>query len=296
MAKHDIIAKTLSADAGTFTVAYPANTLPEKYLGGTDHMIVSNFSRTLFSKSGDFTIAFGASNISVTVVSAILPSGASIWLHLDRADDVGEAGKEVTLADPSKMGTMHLVKINLGAPITADADGAVASQACTLATGLATGINGALAASGVATFDFARNVVAAWTGTAVLTVTGTDEYGVVVSESSASGTSLAGKKAFKTITSVTTSANITSLTVGTGTVLGLPVHLPDAVDVLKEILDGAAATAGTLVAGVNSAATATTGDVRGTYVPNSAPNGARVYELIIGISAPAYTGVAQFGG
>ena len=35
MAKHDIIAKTLSADAGTFTVAYPANTLPEKYLGGT---------------------------------------------------------------------------------------------------------------------------------------------------------------------------------------------------------------------------------------------------------------------
>jgi len=37
-----------------------------------------------------------------------------------------------------------------------------------------------------------RNVVAAWTGTAVMTVTGLDMYGNVVVEASASGTSLTG--------------------------------------------------------------------------------------------------------
>jgi hypothetical protein len=127
-------------------------------------------------------------------------------------------------------------------------------------------------------------------------VTGTDEYGNVLVESSASGTSLTGNKAFKTITGISVSADVTGLTVGTGTKLGLPAFLADTVDVLREILDGAAATAGTIVAGVIATATATTGDVRGTYTPNSAPNGTRVYELIAALRNPAFKGAAQFAG
>jgi len=139
--------------------------------------------------------------------------------------------------------------------------------------------------------------VAAWTGTAVLTVTGTDEFGNTVVESSASGTSMAGKKAFKTVTSVVPSANITSATVGTGDVLGLPAFLPGAGRVLAELEDGAAATAGTLVAGVRTTpATATTGDVRGTYDPNSAADGSKAFELVVALDDPSDKGVAQYAG
>jgi len=148
----------------------------------------------------------------------------------------------------------------------------------------------------VATFDVPRNVVAAWTNTAVLTVTGTDEYGNVMRESSASGTSMTGAKAFKTITSVTTSANITGLTVGSGVRLGLPMYLPNVPNVIVQLQDGAAATAGTVVAGDSAVATATTGDVRGTYSPNSAPNGSLRFELDVIVRSPEYRGNAQFAG
>jgi hypothetical protein len=192
------------------------------------------------------------------------------------------------------------VKITLGAPATAVANGFIASQDLTAAGVFS--VNTTFAAAKAAASlngiaDVPRNVVAAWTGTAVLTVTGTDEYGAVVKESSASGTSLTGKKAFKTITGIAVSANVTGLTVGTGVVLGLPMFLPDAGDVMREIMDGAAATAGTVAAGVTtSPATATTGDVRGTYNPNSAPNGARVFELNVSLRDPSFTGVAQYAG
>jgi hypothetical protein len=141
-----------------------------------------------------------------------------------------------------------------------------------------------------------RNVVAAWTTTAVLTVTGTDADGNTIVESSASGTSLAGKKAFKTITDVSTSVDITGLTVGHGDVLGLPIFVESPADVVGEIEDGAAATAGTVVGGVTTAATATTGDVRGTYDPNSACDGSAVFELDVLVASASYKGVTQYGG
>lgn len=294
--KHLIIAHTLLAAAGTFTVPYPNGIQPEDILGGTDHMIVSNQGRTLFAKSGDFTVTPGASTISITLVAAQFAAGTPLYLHLDRADTVGEIPVVPDVANADKMSLAELIKINLGVPSTAVSTAVCASQAATALGGLGTGINGTLAANGVATFATPRNVVAAWTGTAVLTVTGTDEYGNVLRESSASGTSFTGKKAFKTVTGISVSADVTGLTVGNGTVLGLPVVLPDAGDVLKEIQDGVGATAGTIAAADANTPTATTGDIRGTYAPNSAPNGARRYELIIASRAPTYKGGAQYAG
>lgn len=297
MPKHEIIAATLGAAVGagaSFTVNYPAGKSADDYLGGTDHYLVSNSIQTLFAKNGDFTLTPGASNISVALAAGIaLPLGAKVYLHVDR----GERDSAEALANAGKMNELTLVKIGLGAPAAAVANGAVASQNATALNGLATGINGSLATGGVATFDVARNVVAAWTNAAILTVTGTDEYGNAIRESSASGATFTGKKAFKTITGISVSANVTGLTVGSGVVLGLPVFVADAVDVLKELVDAAVpGTGGTIAAGDNATPTATTGDVRGTYAPNSAPNATRVYELIAAVRSPGYRGLAQFAG
>lgn len=283
---------------GSFTIPYPDGKTANDYQAGAnpDHVITSISGMPIYAKNGDFSVAFGASNISVTILKNFsYLDGETVWLHIDAAATT-EGDGSLALASDVQMDEMHAVIINLGTPLATDTDSAVASQAATLAGGLATGINGALAADGVATFDVPRNVVAAWTGTAVLTVTGTDQFGNVVRESSASGTSLAGRKAFKTITGVSVSANVTGLTVGHGNVLGLPVYLASPAHVVREILNDAAATAGTILAGDTATATATTGDVRGTVVPNAAPNGTNVYELIAMVRAPDGRGVAQFAG
>jgi hypothetical protein len=57
-------------------------------------------------------------------------------------------------------------------------------------------------------------------------------------ETTASGTTHTGSKAFKEITSVTSSASITSATVGTGNKLGLPVFLTSGTNILAELENG----------------------------------------------------------
>lgn len=297
--RFDLIEATLSAVLGlgsTLTIPYPAHRSADDYLGGGAHELHSLSYRSLFAANGDFAVTFGASNMTLTITTGIaLVAGTKIYLHLDRAEKNASMGEVITVANEAKMTLLTPVRVNLGAPATASANAICASQA--LNTGADGLINGALATLGVATLDVARNVVAAWTNTAVITVTGTDEYGQTIVESSASGTSFTGKKAFKTITRVRVSANVTGLTVGTGVLLGLPVFLPDVPDVAREAVNAAVpGTGGTIVAGDQTAATATTGDVRGTYSPNSAPNGTNIYELTVMLRDPSYKGRAQFAG
>jgi len=141
--------------------------------------------------------------------------------------------------------------LNLGSPGAAVANNILLSASVLAATLAATVLTGALVSGGIATVDArtGRNVVAAWTGASVLTVRGFDMYGKAMSESSASGTSFTGKKAFKTITSIQFSADVTLCTIGTGVVIGLPSCVLNAAFVLKESMDGAAAVAGTIAAG-----------------------------------------------
>ena len=135
-------------------------------------------------------------------------------------------------------------------------------------------LNGSLASGGVATLDVPRNVVidAAGAATAVLTITGTDVYGIPMSEAiTLNGTTaVAGKKAFKTITRVAASAAATDFFVGTGDIFGLPIRANTRNYVLTA-WNGAFVTTGTFAAADATAATTTTGDVRGTYaVPDAA--------------------------
>jgi len=278
------------ADAGTFTLSYPSGSETGTFYKATGHKLV--LGQEVLSSPNQFSIALGASTITVTNKSGASWAAGTAWrLQLE------EQGKRAYRDDQ----TRNLLKrayqaptflINLGAPDTADADGISASQS--VSNGVAAALDGAVGA----TLDVPRAVVGAWTGTAIVTVTGTDEYGAVVVEKSSSGTSLTGKKAFKTITSIVPSADITAATFGTGDVLGLPVFLAETGFVVKELQDGTAPTAGTLVAGdvTSGGATATTGDVRGTYDPNAACDGAKVFQLIVSLSDPGNIGVAQFAG
>lgn len=172
-----------------------------------------------------------------------------------------------------------VVTLSLGKPAAAVANNVALSQA--INTGTPGVLNGALVSGGVATFDFPRNVVAAWTGAAVLTVTGKDEYGQTMSEASASGTSLVGKKAFKQVTAITVSANVTAFTAGSGSVLGLPFR-PVIGGFIRGIMNENTADAGTYAVPERSASTTTTNDVRGTYAPAGTLNATN--EFIVAFS------------
>ena len=165
----------------------------------------------------------------------------------------------------------------------------------TLAAG--TGTTAVTNAAGVAVIqlDCPRAVsITIGTGTITdraVTVTGYDIYGQAMSEVLQTGTTqsttINGKKAFHQIASVTVANTVGgTLAVGTTDILGSPVRITDAGYVARAgWANTLAEDAGTFVAAVTTAATTTSGDVRGTYVPSSAANGTR--RLVMGILLPA---------
>jgi hypothetical protein len=302
------------ANAGTFTVSYPALTAPEFPGGVTDasyfyrargHTIVVNGAK--YTNPNQFSVTLGTTNITITNrTGATWPAGSPFTLELQ------EAGKNVYV-DQGLSGTGNKVarmyradafRVNLGSPDTAAATGVATAQLLGAAGNLT--LDGATVQSGVAILDVPRNftlTVATTNQSAItFTVRGFDEYGNAMTETIAgpNANTVQGKKAFKRITQVAASAAIATngVSVGFGDVLGLPVYLPSAGWILKELQDGAAATAGTPVAGDVTAGgpTGTTGDVRGTYDPNAAADGAKVFELIVCLAEPGDLGMPQFAG
>lgn len=297
---YDVIRHTLSAsvaNAGAFTVAYPDNKNSGSYELGVDHSVISNKYGNFYD-GAKVSFAFGATNVTITNNSGVtLEAGTEILVQMDQPGEGDAQG--AGLAAPEFMSHAYTVWLNLGAPDAIVTNGIAAAQSNTGAHALI--LNGALVVDGVAILDVPRNVIIDSGGddTAVLTITGTDLFGAVMRESLTltNATAVAGKKAFKTVTSITSSATITNgAFVGTGDVLGLPGFVSDTGRVLKELQDGAPATAGTVVAGVRAKATATTGDVRGTYDPNAACDGAKAFNLLVALDNPGDRGVAQFAG
>lgn len=293
------------ADAGTVAVSYPSRVGEEA--GITDegdfylamgHKLVLGQNNAL-SFPDDFDITLGTNSVTVTnKTGATWEGGQNFTLQLE------ERGKSVYTDDGSgnvmaRMARADTFLISLGAPDALVTNGVMAAQNRTNAGALL--LNGSLASGGVVTLDVPRNVIADSGGadTAVITVTGTDEYGQAMAETlTLNGTTaVAGKKAFKVITALECDAAIAnSAFIGTGDVLGLPFFLPSNGYVLKELQNGTAATAGTFVAGFRTAGghTAIGADVRGTYGPNAACDGAIVFDLVVALSDPGERGVTQY--
>lgn len=239
----DIIRFSLAsnvANAGTVTVGYPTGRSKDSYsLSDAKHVLMVGQNKMVASQ--DFTIQFNANASSMTITNAsgtTWPQGASCILQVERAGS--NAGEPLVLSqqivDTGRVAVALPLLLNLGSPNTADADGIAASQS--VSAGANFTINGALASGGEVVFDVPRNVVASWTTTSILTIYGEDEYGNGLVETSASGTSHTGKKAFKKITRVKSSASITSATVGSGEKLGLPVSVRKAGQILAIYKDG----------------------------------------------------------
>ena len=128
------------------------------------------------------------------------------------------------------------------------------------------------------------------TSARAITISGYDYFGQSMTETitvSVAGTPVSGKKAFYQISGATITGSATAVTIGTTDILGLPIRCIDAGYVVKIGWAGALAQdAGTFVAAdMTNPATATTGDVRGTYTPSSASNGVR--RLVMTIAVPA---------
>lgn len=293
-----VVLGTAVATSGTFTVSYPTGYLAGHFRTGKRHRMVA--LQRLMEAPKDFTIAFNAASATVTYLGATtIPAGQEVFVEMDAADVsepefTSRRGLTTNALGQQRVLFENVVAFHLGSPSASSTSSlrAAASHAGGALTLIAAG----------QTFDFPRNLQITSSGNesgVTYTVTGRDEYGVTVVENitGPNATTVQGNKAFKSITSVSASgASAGNVSLGPGNRLGFPVFVPGAGSIVREILDNAVATAGTLAAGATGTATATTGDVRGTYIPNSAPDGTRTYELVVYLGDPTYLGAPQFGG
>lgn len=293
------IQTVLGADvpnAGTFTVAYPAGRTGGDFQGGVDHQLIA--SGKLFHCPVDFGVAFGEFSATITWKGANpLKAGNAVRVQFDLPGEAlenfvrgdGSAPVPITRAERA-----FGVRIDLGVP-------AAASTSALRAAAAVAGAGAMALIAAALTLDVPRNVQITSSGvdtTRVFTIVGKDEYGVALTETitGVNTATVQGNKAFKSVTSISVDAACAgNISCGFGNKLGLPVFLPATGLILAELQDGGAAVAGTKVAGLSAltASTAATADVRGTYVPNAAPDGAKAYSLFVLLSYRTWLGNPQ---
>ena len=171
-------------------------------------------------------------------------------------------------------------------PAALSANGVATAQAVAGAADLT--LNGALVSNGVAVLDFPRAVSVTSTNagdtTQTATVYGFDAYNQPMTETIAfnGAATVPGKKAFKRVTRIAISAALAGNgSAGTTDVMGLPYRALSR-NLVLTAQAGAQVTTGTFVAAdTTSPATATTGDVRGTYTPPAANDGSRLLSITV---------------
>lgn len=193
----------------------------------------------------------------------------------------------------------HLVAVNLGAPDTADTDGIC--DGTTVATDAATAIT--LLTD---TLDVPRVLVVDSSDDTevdgVVTITGADVWGQTMVEAiTANGTTaVPGKKAFKTLTSISVAActSAGTIDIGWADVFGLPYRLDSKRDLFSPQADGSVEDFTVVVADTDQDATA--GDSRGTWVPTTTPNDVVEFSALMNLAntsdKDAVFGVDQYAG
>jgi len=176
------------------------------------------------------------------------------------------------------VGVDGLTTVDIPAPVAALATGILNAQS----------IAAAGTSSPVVGFNpnvmgrYGRNVtvVASGAATSNVTVYGYDYLGQAMKESFTltGATPVVGKKMFADIVNVAYGLTAgTTINVGYGAVLGVPYKVLGT-QITNELISDVTPTAGALVAGV-ATQTLTSGDPRGTYTPNLAPDGVRSYRF-----------------
>lgn len=301
------------ATNGTLVIGYPndpdtgvASTLGDFTDGVNFKFVVGSNG---YSAPNDFSLAFAATTITLTYLGAsTLPVGAQWFLTLDRPGiDANVAGLNDRNAYTSSLAAKtalvkprncfpvpNLTMVDMGSPVAAAAAGLRAAAAI--------GAAGALVLLATA-LDVPRQILFTTASTEtglVLTISSVDYYGNVVTDNvtinAVAGTFASNKTHLGAITVTADRASVGTVAIGTNSVLGLPVWLPNAGFVLIEMVDGAKVTTGTFVAGVSvqTKSTATTADVRGTYLPATAVNGAHSYQIYCLLPDPLFIGNPQF--
>jgi hypothetical protein len=300
-----ILSGTLASDvnnSNALTLTLPNGLTWGVFKSGANQQIAIN--QSIYTAPKDFAVSSSANtSVTLTPVSGVTwTAGSSYSFQLEQIG--GDTMPDIYAQKAQLNGTVvrpRIELISLGSPAAAAAAG--------VATGATPGAAAAFSlVSTTVTLDVPRNITVTATSsvTTNITVTGTDVYGAKLVEVIAlsAATSGTGAKAFKTVTSVTTSASLSgnSTSIGYGAVLGLPFFLNGGTSggsgfIVREIVDGAVAgTAGTFKGGDTTLATGSTGDVRGTYAPNSAPNGSRAYQLLVALPDIDFPGASQFAG
>lgn len=290
----EIVRTTLNAavaSGGTITFSYPANRLAGSYRGADGHKLLARGLMASFDWPSQFTIAFGANIVVTYNGSTTIPAGTEVSLELQLPGDYTNVDN---VPSSARYTLLTPVYVPYGAVSAAAAATVVNAQAVA-------GTAAVTKTAAIVTLDVPRvlnAVSSSASDTAItVTITGTDEYGAAMKERIAlNGTStVPGLKAFKTITTVNASgAMVGNLSVGQTKILGLPFVLRDAGLRVESLEDGAAATAGTYVAGSTAVQTLTTGDVRGTWSPNGTPNGTVQFACVVLTDNPNDRGRAQF--
>jgi hypothetical protein len=211
------------------------------------------------------------------------------------------AGFEDFLADPSQMdlgvGPLGRVYIWDTVPLQLNAANVCASSAPAAAGSLALLTTSTLGGRyvqradnvNVVQLDVPRALQVNTSTTArAVTVTGYDIYGQLMSETITvvtQATPVSGKKAFFQISGATINGSATAVTVGTTDVLGCPIRVTDFGYIVHIGYNNTIAdAAGTFVNADQATATATTGDVRGTYAPASVTDG--IKRLVMTLAVP----------
>jgi len=272
-----------------------------------NHVLFAEGLGAQFAFPGDFTVSFSGSTATVTYNgSTTIPAGSVVKLQLETAGENSYLTQPQPLTIKDYLGNIRTVQANIVRVLFGNIATASATSIVNAAARTGTNTLTTYAAGTVNDVPRTLQVTSSSAGdtTQTVIVRGLDEFAVAMSETfSLNGTSvIAGKKAFKTLLSDQVSATMAgNLSVGSNTGIGLPTFLPGGTGgsaslgyILKELTDGVAPSAGTVKGGDLTKATATTGDVRGTWVPNTAPNSVHTYELIMMATDISFRGVPQF--
>ena len=276
------------AHSASFFVPYPAGTSRGDYFGG--HGSVLAIGQVVCTSPNQMTVDLGAEGATVTNTGTYeWPLSGTYVLSLDAvgisAGWQSEDGKILPRVQP-----WPVVYLNVGSPV-AEVEEGLRVGAPIDAAGPVTLLQNS--------FDVPRNITihadAAIAGT-IFTVTSTDEYGVKVHEE-IDGANHGRKCHYRNIVVSASAPVAANVQIGWGPEIGLPCFCGPATILVRELQDGEpVATAGVLIPGDEMPASATTGDVRGTYESEVSPDGIKAFGLLVCMPDPGYRGTAQFSG